>query len=479
MNQLDYSDFNQDIFSQDNLPEYTVGGLKEKITEIVGEHFPTEIWLIGEIVKKAPGNVSSGSPYLRLELADEKSADSKNKSVLPVLIWPQYLPFIEKKFSNATNGEEIKEGIKVRFKGSLKYNATYGLQLQASDIDPTVTLGDIAKRRRIIIEQLKKDRIFEQNKNLSPPFDFFRVVVISPSKASGLKDFTNTANDLENSGLCHFDYLESSFEGSNVEKSISMNLSKAAEIHAKDPIDAVVIIRGGGARRGLIDLMNEKLARLICEFPVPVITGIGHGDDKGFVMDEVSNINQDTPSKVVAHIESRIRENTENVRINIERINEKADSIMTHANSSLNNLSERMRDTPLKILSFERQKISNYSEQISYGLKGQLKRTFDALQHLVDSLRYESSLKVARQDSFLKNQVELLSDRSRMHVEKSTTLLREYQKIIEQFGPEALLKRGLVIARSKDKKIVKTKKKAKINNRLTLTFQDGDVDVTI
>ena len=66
-----------------------------------------------------------------------------------------------------------------------------------------------------------------------------------------------------------------------------------------------------------------------------------------------------------------------------------------------------------------------------------------------------------------------------MHVEKSTTLLREYQKIIEQFGPEALLKRGLVIARSKDKKIVKTKKKAKINNRLTLTFQDGDVDVTI
>lgn len=284
---------------------------------------------------------------------------------------------------------------------------------------------------------------------------------------------------MENSGLCHFDYLESSFEGSNVEKSISMNLSKAAEIHAKDPIDAVVIIRGGGSRRGLIDLMNEKLARLICEFPVPVITGIGHGDDKGFVMDEVSNINQDTPSKVVAHIESRIRENTENVRINIERINEKADSIMTHANSSLNNLSERMRDTPLKILSFERQKISNYSEQISYGLKGQLKRTFDALQHLVDSLRYESSLKVARQDSFLKNQVELLSDRSRMHVEKSTTLLREYQKIIEQFGPEALLKRGLVIARSKDKKIVKTKKKAKINNRLTLTFQDGDVDVTI
>ena len=137
------------------------------------------------------------------------------------------------------------------------------------------------------------------------------------------------------------------------------------------------------------------------------------------------------------------------------------------------------RDTPLKIISFERQKISNYSEQISYGLKGQLKRTFDALQHLVDSLRYESSLKVARQDSFLKNQVELLSDRSRMHVEKSTTLLREYQKIIEQFGPEALLKRGLVIARSKDKKIVKTKKKAKINNRLTLTFQDGDVDVTI
>ena len=246
---------------------------------------------------------------------------------------------------------------------------------------------------------------------------------------------------MENSGLCHFDYLESSFEGSNVEKSISMNLSKAAEIHAKDPIDAVVIIRGGGSRRGLIDLMNEKLARLICEFPVPVITGIGHGDDKGFVMDEVSNINQDTPSKVVAHIESRIRENTENVRINIERINEKADSIMTHANSSLNNLSERMRDTPLKILSFERQKISNYSEQISYGLKGQLKRTFDALQHLVDSLRYESSLKVARQDSFLKNQVELLSDRSRMHVEKSTTLLREYQKIIEQFGPEALLKR--------------------------------------
>ena len=204
MNQLDYSDFNQDIFSEvpDNLPEYTVSDLQGKIKKILKDHFPTEIWLIGEIVKENKKLLKSGQPYLILELADEEKSAS-----VKIMVWPQYLQFVEKKFSDAT-GEKLKEGIKVRLKGSLEHHITYGLQLKATDIDPSVTLGDIAKKRKIIIEKLKKDGVWEKNANLSAPFDFFRVVVISPSSASSLADFKSTADILENAGLCHFDYLE-------------------------------------------------------------------------------------------------------------------------------------------------------------------------------------------------------------------------------------------------------------------------------
>ena len=453
MNQLDYSDFNQDIFSEvpDNLPEYTVSDLQGKIKKILKDHFPTEIWLIGEIVKENKKLLKSGQPYLILELADEEKSAS-----VKIMVWPQYLQFVEKKFSDAT-GEKLKEGIKVRLKGSLEHHITYGLQLKATDIDPSVTLGDIAKKRKIIIEKLKKDGVWEKNTNLSAPFDFFRVVVISPSSASSLADFKSTADILENVGLCHFDYLESPFEGLHVEESISTNLLKAAHIHVQDPIDAVTIIRGGGSRQGLLDLMNEKLARLICNFPVPVITGIGHKDDKGFVVDEVSNVNKDTPSKVVEYILSTIRENAKNASMNIDHIIKDAKYIMNRANTHLYHLTSEMDTRSSETLLFQHEKVHNYSSKLG-----------DQSNH---RLRIE--------ESTLKTQLTLLKERATERIRNSKSLLSEYIRIIEKFGPESLLKRGLVIARTKSKKVIKTKEKAQSENTLTLTFQDGDVDVSL
>jgi len=450
---LDYSEFNQDIFpdASDNLPEYTVSDLQGKIKKIVENHFPTEIWLIGEIVKERKKLLKSGQSFLILELADEEKSAS-----VRVMIWPQYLKFIEEKFLHVTR-EKLKEGIKVRLKGSLEHHMTYGLQLKATDIDPSITLGDIAKKRKVMIEKLKKDGIWEKNINLNPPFDFFRVVVISPSSASSLADFKSTADVLENAGLCHFDYLESPFEGLHVEESISANLLKASNIHAQEPIDAVTIIRGGGSRQGLLDLMNEKLASLICNFPVPVITGIGHKDDKGFVVDEVSNVNKDTPSKVVEYILSTIRENANNVSVNIDHILKDAEHIMNYANAHLNHLTSELDTRSSETLLFQREKVHNYSSKLGN----------------------QSNAKVGLEESSLKNQLTLLEERANARIRNSKSLLSEYKRIIEKFGPESLLKRGLVIARSKNKRVIKTKEKAQSENTLTLTFQDGDVDVNL
>ncbi|MEC8876074.1 MAG: exodeoxyribonuclease VII large subunit, partial [Pseudomonadota bacterium] len=262
---------------------------------------------------------------------------------------------------------------------------------------------------------------------------------------------------LENAGLCHFDYLESPFEGLHVEESISMNLLKAADIHAQDPIDAVTIIRGGGSRQGLLALMNEKLARLICNFPVPVITGIGHKDDKGFVVDEVSNVNKDTPSKVVEYILSTIRENAKNASMNIDHIIKDAKYIMNRANTHLHHLTGEMDTRSSETLLFQHEKVHNYSSKLG-----------DQSNH---------RLKI--EESTLKTQLTLLKERATERIRNSKSLLSEYIRIIEKFGPESLLKRGLVIARTKSKKVIKTKEKAQSENTLTLTFQDGDVDVSL
>ena len=186
------------------------------------------------------------------------------------------------------------------------FKAQHGFTLEIDVIDSEYTLSDLEARKREIRARLQAEGVFGANKQLETPWDFNTVLLVAPEGGAGLGDFQAEANRLEASGLGRFTYALSRFQGEGAAREICDCLQAAlAAWSGRDLPDAVVIIRGGGAVNDLAWLNDYDLARLICDCPVPVLTGIDHERDST-LLDEVANMKFDTPSKVVVGIEQLI-----------------------------------------------------------------------------------------------------------------------------------------------------------------------------
>jgi exodeoxyribonuclease VII large subunit len=169
------------------------------------------------------------------------------------------------------------------------------------DVSPEFTLGDAAVRLDALREQLVREGVYGLNRLLPAPTDFARVAVISPEGAAGLGDFRRETDPLEAAGVIQFIYLEATFQGRDASGSLTRAIAKARAAHAEAPLDALVVIRGGGAVTDLAWLNDLDVTRALATFPAPVITGLGHARDDT-LPDEVAHTRTDTPSKAAALI---------------------------------------------------------------------------------------------------------------------------------------------------------------------------------
>ena len=202
------------------------------------------------------------------------------------------------------------------------FKAQYGFSLDIDAIDPEYTLGELEARKQGIRAQLQAEGVFAANKQLPPPWDFNAVLVIAPMGGAGLGDFQAEADRLQLHGICRFTYALSRFQGEGAPTEIRSAMRAALGQKtgtASSPFDAVVIIRGGGAVNDLVWLNDYGLARLICDLPIPVLTGIGHERDNT-VLDEVAHARYDTPSKVIAGIEQHIVQRVGEVKANFAQV---------------------------------------------------------------------------------------------------------------------------------------------------------------
>lgn len=286
----------------DGKPQYTVSKFILNLQTVFYDLYATEIWLLGQITK-----LKTKDKGLEIQLIDfENNTDLQNASAITVTAWGESSKLIVTKMEQS--GLQLQEGLLVNLKVKPQFHKRYHVGGQVTDIDPAATLGELALLQRQIREKLKQEGIYNKNKLLPKPFDYSRVAVIHPSNASGYHDFKKDADILQKLNLCEFIYYPSTFEGINVENELLNALDLAFEENIKNPLDAIVIIRGGGARQGLLNLIKESIVRKICLSPIPVIVGLGHADDK-LLLDEVANTSVDTPSKAIAHIKNTIQQN--------------------------------------------------------------------------------------------------------------------------------------------------------------------------
>lgn len=421
-------------------------------------------WLAAEISELRVA--SNGHCYLEFVQKDERSGSLLAKA--RGNIWRQSFHTLKTLFERET-GQPLAAGIKVLVQVSITFHELYGYSLNVLDIDPTYTLGDLARRRREIIAQLEEDGVLELNKELPLPRIIRRVAIISSATAAGYGDF---CNQLEQSGFAFTTRLfPATMQGDKVEQSVILALDKvAAEM---DQWDVVVIIRGGGATTDLNGFDTYLLAANVAQFPLPVLTGIGHERDET-ILDMVAHTRLKTPTAVAAFLID-------------SRMNEEA---------LLHDLQQRLVQAAQKNLYDEQQRLDILSRRFHLSASQAVvesRQRFDEMAHRFElaASRYIGSQReymlrlAARMEVYTRQQIHNEQQRLSLFPQRMSVALDRYfmeeehrQKLIGQSlrlaGPDRILSLGFSIT-LKNGKTVRDAAQLKPGDEIVTRFEKGEV----
>ena len=263
--------------------------LNRMVRESIELSMPDEYWVEAEL---SECRESRGHCYMELIQKDELSATPIAKASAKCWAnkWLTIRPYFER-----TTGQQLHAGMKVLLKVYPQFHEAYGFSWIVSDIDPTYTLGDMARKRQEIIQKLKAEGVFDLQKELQLPMFCQRIAVISSQTAAGYGDFCNQLADNPYGFQFQTQLFPAIMQGEGVEQSII----DALECIYNTDFDCVVIIRGGGATSDMSGFDTLALAENVANFPIPIITGIGHDRDES-ILDMVSHTRVKTPTAAAA-----------------------------------------------------------------------------------------------------------------------------------------------------------------------------------
>ncbi len=259
--------------------------------------FPDFYWVKAEIGEMTVNR--NGHCYLELV---ETDSTGNITARIRTTIWSYTFRMLRPYFESIT-GQSFSEGIKVLLNAKVEYHKIYGLSLNIRDIDPAYTLGDMAQQRRAVISRLEEEGVIDMNKELELPLVPQKIAIISSPTAAGLQDFLDQLHNNPQGIKFYTKLFSAVMQGKEAPVSIIQALDRIFEY--EEYFDAVVIIRGGGAQVDLMAFDNYDLAFHITQFPLPVITGIGHDKDDS-VADMVAHTRMKTPTAVAEFLISTV-----------------------------------------------------------------------------------------------------------------------------------------------------------------------------
>ncbi|MFY0626681.1 MAG: exodeoxyribonuclease VII large subunit [Reichenbachiella sp.] len=278
------------------MTQYTLSDFNVLVKQTLTDHLAPSYWIVAEIGEL---NVNrNGHCYLDLVEKDGSQIKSKCRGT----IWSYSFVNISKDFERQT-GSQLVSGMKILFNASLEFHEVYGLSLNIKDIDPSFTLGEREKQKQATINQLEEDGIIDLNSSLIIPTVPQRIAVISSESAAGYEDFMNQIEQNQYNYQFDFRLFNATMQGHAAVESIIGALHQINSI--EDKFDIVIMIRGGGAKTDLDCFDDYDLCAHLAQFPLPIVTGIGHERDST-ISDLVANVNLKTPTAVAEYILSAL-----------------------------------------------------------------------------------------------------------------------------------------------------------------------------
>lgn len=290
---------------------FTLQQVVRSIKKTLEDRYTQNYWVKAEMHKL--NRYPSGHAFPELVQKD----DNKIVAQITGTIWKQQLERINTKFIEVVK-EPLREGTTLLLLVKINYSETFGLGLQILDIDPSFSLGELQKQREETLRKLAKEGLLNLNQKLHFPLLPKRVAIISADSSKGLSDFLQVLQENEKSYFIFTHLFNAYLQGDVAVQSIISALKKIKRV--KDHFDIVIIVRGGGAEVGMTCYNNFELCKAIAEFPLPVLTGIGHSTNLN-VAEMVSFRNEITPTKLAEFLLQTFREfEQETKRLNREMI---------------------------------------------------------------------------------------------------------------------------------------------------------------
>ncbi|PZX12842.1 exodeoxyribonuclease VII large subunit [Breznakibacter xylanolyticus] len=275
-------------------PSITLLELGTRIKNAVAAAFDLPVWVTGEISDVRMHR--NGHCYLELIQKDE--ASNQVVARMRATIWASTFRIIKPYFESTTR-QSLSAGMKILVRGTPEYQEVYGLNFNVINMDATYTLGDMARRRMEVIARLQAEGVFDMNRELELPVVLQRIAVISSPTAAGYEDFLDQLRNNRQGIRFYVKLFPAIMQGERAEASIIEALGQVYE--HEDFFDCVAIMRGGGASADLVCFDGYDLALHVAQFPLPVLTGIGHDRDES-VADMVAHTQLKTPTAVAEFI---------------------------------------------------------------------------------------------------------------------------------------------------------------------------------
>ena len=444
----------------------TLTELQLMIRDSVYISLPEMYWIVAEISEMRENY--SGHCYLELI---EKQADEKNiRSKARAIIWSSRYRFLKSFFENST-GETLREGIKILVKIKVEYHELFGLSLIISDIDPSFTVGEMAAKRQQVIKRLGDEGVISMNRELDLPAVPRNIAVISSKNAAGYSDFINHLRANSFGYIFHTALFDTTMQGAETEQDVINSLNKIADTF--ELFDVVVIIRGGGSQTDLSWFDNYNIAYHITQFPIPVLTGIGHDRDMT-VTDIVAFRSLKTPTAVADFLIDSVAE-TENHLTDISRAISELTRMIIEKNKSRLEVS-RMRLIPVsrmmlsdakEILSIKIIEIINLGKEVI--LKAGIVPSNLATRLFSTVRTYTSN----RESDLAGKSRNLITISSNALIRNNASLL-QLEKSLVILNPENVMKRGYTITKINGKPVKSAGQLSHGDNIETL-FVDGEV----
>lgn len=418
--------------------------LTQRIAAVVNRSFAESVWVVAELsdVRVA----TNGHCYMTLIEKEPKRGSTL--ASMRGMIWSSRWWLIRDTFYEQT-GQPFTSGLQVMVQVQITMHEQYGLGLNIIDVNPSYTLGEMARRRMEILKQLEKDGVIDMNRELPFPILPQRVAIISAEGAAGYGDFMKQLSN-NSFGLKFYTHLfPATMQGQQTEPSVIAALDRINEV--QDYFDVVAIIRGGGATVDLTSFDSYQLAFNVANFPIPIITGIGHDRDQT-VLDHVAHTSVKTPTAAAALL--------------IDTLAEQLQKII--------DLQEEIKDSITQRMNDERQRLQRFGNAVR-NTHVTLTQQINHLDLLSQKIQSYAQQRILQEKSGLNIISQTIQMHTKQRMQREKDKLDYFDKTIKMAQPDNILKRGFSITRLNGHAV---KSAASVPEGSTLKIQTADGELT-